>query len=77
VGALRLPPGLCWGNVGSALLGLRGLAPEATGAVVEALAHERLVGTTRPDGRRRSCCLLYRAGGGLCADCCLDRVPRQ
>jgi iron complex transport system ATP-binding protein len=72
----RLPDGLAWGNVASALLGLRGMAAGISGWVVEALTHDRLVGTTAPGGRRRSCCLFYRVpGGGLCADCCLDRVP--
>ena len=29
-----------------------------------------------PAFRRSSCCLYYRVpGGGLCGDCCLDRVP--
>jgi iron complex transport system ATP-binding protein len=72
----RLPDGLAWGNVASALLGVRGVAQGVSGWVVEALTHDRLVGTTAAGGRRRSCCLFYRVpGGGLCADCCLDRVP--
>jgi iron complex transport system ATP-binding protein len=72
----RLPDGLAWGNVASALLGLRGVVAGISGWVVEALTHDRLVGTTSPGGRRRSCCLFYRVpGGGLCADCCLDHVP--
>jgi ferric iron reductase protein FhuF len=27
--------------------------------------------------QRRSCCLFYRAGNGLCGDCSLDRLPRR
>jgi len=80
VAAVRLPAALAWGNVASALLGLRGVAagPELTGWVIDALVHDRLVGTTTAQGRRRTCCLFYRVpGGGLCSDCCLDRVPAR
>ena len=71
-----LASGLAWGNVASALLGLRGIVPGISGWVVEALTHDVLVGTTSAGGRRRSCCLFYRVpGGGLCADCCLDKLP--
>ncbi|MFF3311269.1 (2Fe-2S)-binding protein [Streptomyces sp. NPDC002952] len=82
---------LLWGNAGAALAGAVRLLdrwaretgrPEAAERVralaAPLLAHPDLSWTLAPGTlRRRSCCLYYRLpGGGLCGDCCFDRVPR-
>lgn len=71
-----------WGNVGSAanstLSLLRttrpDLLPAARRAADELLSDPRIDGgllRSGPDFRRRSCCLIYRAGTALCGDCVL------
>lgn len=79
VRASRLSPRLMWGNVASALyaaprvLQLPGAAPWAA----ELLTRPPFAGEMR-DGRRATCCLFYEvAGGGLCGDCVLRRVPAR
>ncbi|MEW1549916.1 (2Fe-2S)-binding protein [Streptomyces tsukubensis] len=85
----RISPGLLRGNAGSALAGaVREIDTWAarTGrpqAAVRArdlagglFAGPGLAGTVHgPRMRRRSCCLYYRAGGGLCGDCVFDTPP--
>ncbi|WP_446663681.1 (2Fe-2S)-binding protein [Flexivirga sp. B27] len=77
-------PQVLWGNVGSAanstLNLLRTARPEllptAQQAADDLLTDARIAGgtlRTGPDFRRRSCCLIYRAGIGLCGDCVLSR----
>ncbi|MGV9314906.1 (2Fe-2S)-binding protein [Streptomyces sp. NPDC003691] len=84
-----ISPGLLRGNAGSALAGAvreidtwaaRAGRPEAAGrarALAGGLfAHPALAGTVEgPRMRRRSCCLYWRAGGGLCGDCVFDTPP--
>jgi len=86
-----LASGLLWGNAASAMAGALGVLVSAhpelrsQAAVVASalLDMGQLRGTGQLDitgarlgFRRRSCCLFYRLpGGGLCADCCLSRVP--
>lgn len=71
-----------WGNIGSAANStvtlLRAhradLVDEARRAADELLHDTRIDGGTLRSGRdfrRRSCCLIYRAGSGLCGDCVL------
>ncbi|QDY80238.1 (2Fe-2S)-binding protein [Streptomyces qinzhouensis] len=86
----RISQGLLRGNAGSALAGAvreidawaarTGRPEAATGArtLAEGLfAHPGLAGTVHGSRmRRRSCCLYYRAGGGLCGDCVFDTPPR-
>jgi FhuF 2Fe-2S C-terminal domain len=86
----RVSRNLLWGNASSALAGtltalrLAGVRDGAAATVVGRLLESvPLRGTGvltvtdgRPGFRRRSCCLFYRLpGGGLCADCCLARLP--
>lgn len=72
IAASGLSHRLMWGNVASALyatprvLELPGCLPWVE---VPPLRGE-MVG-----GRRTTCCLFYEAGGGLCADCVLDKAP--
>ncbi|MGW4028695.1 IucA/IucC family C-terminal-domain containing protein [Streptomyces sp. NPDC004838] len=84
-----ISPRLLWGNAGSALAGAvreihswshREGRPEVAGRAsalaAELFAHPDLSGTVEgPRMRRTSCCLYYRAGGGLCGDCVFDRPP--
>ncbi|MFI0960010.1 (2Fe-2S)-binding protein [Streptomyces sp. NPDC021080] len=87
----RVPPGLLWGNAGSALAGtVRQLdrwalahgrpdvGERARALAGRLFAHPDLAATLDPGTlRRRSCCLYYRVpGGGVCGDCCFDRPPR-
>jgi hypothetical protein len=87
----RVPPGLLWGNAGSALAGtVRQLdrwalvhgrpdvGERARTLAGKLFAHPDLSGTLDPRTlRRRSCCLYYRVpGGGVCGDCCFDSPPR-
>lgn len=78
----RLSSTLLRGNAASALVGsARQLGrqgyPGVESLAARLLDDPRLAGTFA-GGRRRSCCLYYRVpGGGLCGDCCLDRVPRS
>lgn len=71
-----------WGNVGSAANStvtlLQAARPDlvdaARGAADELLQDPRIDGGTlrsNPDFRRHSCCLIYRAGIGMCGDCVL------
>ncbi|MFF0448765.1 (2Fe-2S)-binding protein [Streptomyces sp. NPDC004609] len=85
----RISPRLLWGNAGSALAAAvreidrwaRGAGRPEVGERAAALAaelfgHPDLSGTVHGPGHRRtSCCLYYRAGGGLCGDCVFDRPP--
>lgn len=75
-------PHVLWGNVGSAANStvtlLRASRPDlvaaARGAADELLQDPRVDGGTLragPGFRRRSCCLIYRAGVGMCGDCVL------
>jgi len=75
-------PRVLWGNVGSAANSTLTLLQRARPDLVDAarkaaddlLRDSRIDGgTTRtgPDFRRHSCCLIYRAGVGLCGDCVL------
>lgn len=75
-------PHVLWGNVGSAanstLSLLRttrpDLLPAARRAADELLSDPRIDGgrlRSGPDFRRRSCCLIYRAGTAVCGDCVL------
>jgi FhuF 2Fe-2S C-terminal domain len=74
-----------WGNVASAVNGASVVVPARWGALARAVAAELLArpqlrdAWERPGGRfrRRSCCLIYRAGagpGGVCGDCVLHRI---
>jgi hypothetical protein len=76
VDASRLSPRLMWGNVASALAAVPRVCglPAAHAWVVEMLELPPLRGEMS-GGRRTTCCLFYEAGGGLCGDCVLDRVP--
>ncbi|MBB1243409.1 (2Fe-2S)-binding protein [Streptomyces durbertensis] len=82
---------LLWGNAASALGGALGqlttwcrangrpecvpVARELTAALLET-APLRGTATLRGDVlRRRTCCLYYRVGGGLCGDCVFDTAP--
>ncbi|MFH8618891.1 IucA/IucC family C-terminal-domain containing protein [Streptomyces sp. NPDC017979] len=85
----RISPRLLWGNAGSALAGaVRELdawaraqrRPEVVERARTLAAglfdHPDLATTVRgPAMRRTSCCLYYRAGGGLCGDCTFDAPP--
>ncbi|MEU9609552.1 IucA/IucC family C-terminal-domain containing protein [Streptomyces sp. NPDC048057] len=85
----RISPRLLWGNAGSALAGAvreldtwagaRGrpeVVERARALAAGLFAHPDLAGTVRgPAMRRTSCCLYYRAGGGLCGDCTFDAPP--
>jgi hypothetical protein len=91
--ALRVSPHVLWGNVASAVNGATAMIaaarPEAAARAGElaGLLLER--GALRASGsrtaagafRRRSCCLIYRAGpggaGALCGDCVLSHVPAR
>lgn len=75
-------PQVLWGNVGSAvnstvtLLGATrpDLVDAARNAADSFLQDPRLDGGTLHSGpgfRRHSCCLIYRAGIGMCGDCVL------
>ncbi|HUC57361.1 MAG TPA: (2Fe-2S)-binding protein [Streptosporangiaceae bacterium] len=76
---VKLPSGLLRGNVASAAIGTLNMVRPMLGLtwlqMVEATLGPRgLAGAgtfSGPDLRyiRRSCCLLYRAGGGTCTDC--------
>ncbi|MBB1252929.1 (2Fe-2S)-binding protein [Streptomyces alkaliterrae] len=82
---------LLWGNAASALGGALGQLtawcvangrPECVSAVHQLTAAlldtAPLRGTATLRGatfRRRTCCLYYRAGGGLCGDCVFDTSP--
>lgn len=77
-------PLVLWGNIGSAAnstlnllrTGRPDLLAAATDAADEILHDERVDGGglhAGPDFRRRSCCLIYRAGIGTCGDCVLQR----
>lgn len=72
----RVSPRLMWGNVASALHATSRVIqlPAARPWAAEMLELPPLRGEMR-DGRRTTCCLFYEAGGGLCGDCVLDRVP--
>ena len=71
-----LSPRLMWGNVASALyatprvLELPAARPWAAGMLELVPLRGEIC-----EGRRTTCCLFYEAGGGLCGDCVLDRVP--
>jgi FhuF 2Fe-2S C-terminal domain len=73
-GSARLPDGLLRGNVMSGIAGAIGQLGTDRRLLDDLLATRHFAGTGRWDGgrfRRRSCCLIYRAGGGICGDCCL------
>lgn len=72
----RLSPRLLWGNVASALHAAPRVLelPAARPWAEQMLALAPLAGELT-GGRRATCCLFYEAGGGLCADCVLSRVP--
>ncbi|MFI6488726.1 (2Fe-2S)-binding protein [Streptomyces sp. NPDC050564] len=87
----RISPRLLWGNAGSALAGAvrqldrwarangrTDVADRAHALASRLFAHPDLSTALDPHTlRRRSCCLYYRLpGGGLCGDCCFDRLPR-
>ena len=78
-----LSPLVLQDNVAAALVSaLRLLGPDWRPLAALALAHPRLRGSgTITSGRaafvRRSCCLYYRAGGGLCGDCPLTEQNRD
>lgn len=78
--------GLRWGNAASAVAGAAATvaaarpdhAPAARALTAALLDRPPLAGTgdlTAGRFRRRSCCLLYRAGSPLCGDCALPRPP--
>jgi hypothetical protein len=78
--ALSVSTRILWGNVASALNGtVTAMPPQWTPRgrrlVAGLLGLPPLRGTasTAPGGgfRRRSCCLIYRVGSGLCGDCVL------
>ncbi|MFI6284110.1 (2Fe-2S)-binding protein [Streptomyces sp. NPDC051018] len=85
----RISPRLLWGNAGSALAasvreierwagpaGRPEVTERAAALAGELFTHPDLSGTVQgPAHRRTSCCLYYRAGGGLCGDCVFDRPP--
>lgn len=91
--AVKIAPGLLWGNVASALAGtLRAFTrdrPEHTEAgfalTRRLLELGRLRGTgdltepapDRPLFMRRSCCLYYRVSGDMCDDCSLTDAGRR
>lgn len=72
----RLNHRLLWGNVASALAATPRVLelPAARPWVAEMLEVPPLAGEVLR-GRRTTCCLFYEAGGGLCSDCVLDRIP--
>lgn len=77
--------GLLQGNAASALLSAARVVDGSPYGPANDVARDlvrdpRLTGAVSlsPSGwQRRSCCLFYRAGGGLCGDCSLDRLPHR
>jgi hypothetical protein len=72
-------PGLMWGNSASALIGAGRVIGDAAQVHIDILLNDpRLVDAiVRSTGRRRSCCLYYRApGGGVCGDCVFPSPPK-
>jgi hypothetical protein len=76
VEGIGLSPRLLWGNVASALHAAPRVLeiPAARPWTTEMLEMMPLKGEMIGD-RRATCCLFYEAGGGLCSDCVLRRVP--
>ena len=72
----RLNHRLLWGNVASALAAAPRVLelPQARTWVDEMLGLPPLHGEMAGE-RRTTCCLFYEAGGGLCGDCVLRRLP--
>jgi FhuF 2Fe-2S C-terminal domain len=73
----RLPAALVWGNVISGVAGAVSQLGQGRALLGELLAAEPFAGTGRWEGgrfRRRSCCLIYRTGAGICGDCSLSRA---
>lgn len=71
-------PGLLWGNTASSLIGAGRMVGSAATPYVEALLDDPRLRTAldRSTGRRRSCCLFYRApNGGVCGDCPFPTPP--
>ena len=70
---------LNFGHVASALVGAGRMIGEAASPLLDALLDEPRLRESfdRSTGRRRSCCLFYRApsGGGVCGDCMFPSPP--
>lgn len=78
IDGIGLSPRLLWGNVASALHAAPRVLeiPTARPWAAEMLEMVPLRGEMVGD-RRATCCLFYEAGGGLCSDCVLRRVPAR